>query len=77
MGYTILGKVDTLEEFERLRNKNKHVKLNFRRTKTMKTEEWLKEIIKLVTDAEPDNMEELLFKLALVAAELGYEVEFW
>ena len=42
----------------------------------MKTEEWLEEIFKLITEAEPDNMEELLFKWALVSAELGYEVEF-
>ena len=42
----------------------------------MKTEEWLEEIFKLITETEPDNMEELLFKWTLVAAELGYEVEF-
>lgn len=42
----------------------------------MKTEEWLQEIFKLITENEPENMEELLFKWALVAAELGFEVEF-
>ena len=42
----------------------------------MKTEEWLEEIFKLITEAEPDNMEELLFKWGLVTAELGFEVEF-
>lgn len=42
----------------------------------MKTEEWLEEIFKLITEAEPDNMEELLFKWALVSAELGCEIEF-
>lgn len=42
----------------------------------MKTEEWLEEIFKLITEVEPDNMKELLFKWALVSAELGFEVEF-
>ena len=42
----------------------------------MKTEEWLEEIFKLITEAEPDNMKGLLLKWALVAAELGFEVEF-
>ena len=42
----------------------------------MKTEEWLEEIFKLITETEQDNMEELLFKWGLVAAELGFEVEF-
>lgn len=42
----------------------------------MKTEEWLEEVFKLITETKPENMEALLFKWALVAAELGFEVEF-
>lgn len=42
----------------------------------MSTDVWLEEIFKLIEENKPKNRKELLLKWSIIAAELGYEIEF-